>query len=266
MVGQLTFAAYNLGQATILWPSVAWSGLFASVNASKIYDIFHERNADVHMSEEQENVFVEYFMPHGVTPKQFERIEEKATKVLLKKGDFLIRKGDMLNHLYLVVDGSTHAHILGRRVTAASTSPVTRGDQLEGGDSGAWVGELTFLDKLWDFEQGNMRQQYESRDEKDMAKSPKLGLGISMYTIVADDDCIVMSWSHDEIADLMESSTDLRAALTRAMTSAVVGKVVNLTVSHSEPEMPRWSSWLSEWKNGARVQVRDAQKLLESQS
>ena len=53
MTGQITFAVYNLAQATILWPSVAWSTLFASVNAYKIMDIFHERNAEVHMTKEQ---------------------------------------------------------------------------------------------------------------------------------------------------------------------------------------------------------------------
>src|SRR5210317_587272 len=122
MTGQLMFAGYNLAQTTILWPSVAWSCLFATVNAVKIFEILHERHVDVHMNEAQEELFVEHFMPHGVTPKQFEKIDQKAAKFKLKAGDYLIRKGEKLDHVYLVVEGSTKAHILGRKLSAASTN------------------------------------------------------------------------------------------------------------------------------------------------
>lgn len=65
ITGNIMFVFYNLGQKTILWPSIAWSSLFAVVNGFKIFEIFHERNAEVHMTEEQEQVFVDHFMPHG---------------------------------------------------------------------------------------------------------------------------------------------------------------------------------------------------------
>jgi CRP-like cAMP-binding protein len=262
MTGQLTFAAYNLGQSTILWPSIAWSCLFAGVNAHKILDIFHERNAEVHMTAEQEEVFVEHFMPHGITPKQFERIDDKARGFHLKKGECLIRQGGKLDHLYLVIEGSTHAHILGRRLTAASTSPETKGDQLEGGDSGAWIGEMAFLHKF-----GGQGEITGNNISESQVASPvdKPGRGVSIYTILADEDCSVISWSHEDMKALMESSADLRAALTRAMTSAIVGKVVNLTVAHSKNKRRRWTTWLSDWRHndGARIQVQDEIKLPE---
>ena len=49
----------------------------------------------------------------------------------------------------------------------------------------------------------------------------------------------------------------MRGALTRAMTSALVGKVVNMTVSRTNA-MPTWSTWLSDWtrEDGAKVDVQ----------
>jgi CRP-like cAMP-binding protein len=265
MTGNILFVAYNLGQTRILWPSIAWSSLFAAVNGVKIFEILHERNAEVHMTKEQEAVFVEHFMPHGITPKQFERIENKADTRRLKKGEYLTRKGDKLDGLYLIIEGSTRAHILGRQLTAISTNPDTKGDQKEGGDSGAWVGEMAFLDRFWTKEQGKKTNETSS-EEASETQVPKKVLGVALYTImVASEECTVMSWSQDDMEELMESSTDLRAALTRAMTSALVGKVVNLTVSRIQRDAPRWTTWLSDWKHndGARVQVSSLQKMPE---
>lgn len=238
MTGQITFALYNLGQATILWPSVLWSGIFASVNAFKIMNVFQERTAEVHMNERQERMFVDYFMNHGITPLQFSWIEEKAQILRVPQGECLIRKGEKVDRIFLVIEGSTHAHILGRRLTAASTSMETRGDQLEGGDSGAWIGEMAFLHWLHqrdDLAQSDSNEGFQGR----------IGRGVSMYTIIADEDCTVLSWSHETMAELMETSSDLRSALTRAMTAAVVGKVVNLSISDSHKISERgWTKWL----------------------
>ena len=90
MTGSLASIVYITSQKQVLWLPVLWSSLFASVNGYKISQILHERTAEVHMTDRQEEVFVEHFMPHGITPKQFERIEEKAKKFKLKKGEFLV--------------------------------------------------------------------------------------------------------------------------------------------------------------------------------
>lgn len=66
-----------------------------------------------------------------------------------------------------------------------------------------------------------------------------------------------MRWSHADMEALMARSTDLRAAMTRAMTAAIVGKVINFTVSKSSA-LPTWSTWLDDWKHnaGARISVQ----------
>jgi hypothetical protein len=55
----------------------------------------------------------------------------------------------------------------------------------------------------------------------------------------------------------------MRGALTRAMTSAVVGKVVNMTFSRAK--VPQWTDWLGDWtrEDGAEVQLRRVQTLPE---
>jgi CRP-like cAMP-binding protein len=246
LTGNCMFILYVLQQNPILWPSIIWSGMFGTVNAWKIVEILHERTAEVHMNEDEQKLFVSHFMSHGVTPKQYERITKKATKLSLKKGDVLVRSGDKLKKIYLVAEGATRGLVLGRFVTAASTNPETKGDRKAGGDSGAWIGEMAFLDSLWELEQG-----------KTSESSKKVVEG-AIYTIVCDEDCTVLTWSHEDMAELMGSSNDLRSALTRAMTSALVGKVVNLTVSRTQQGLPHWSTWLSDWgsNDGAKVSLR----------
>ena len=55
----------------------------------------------------------------------------------------------------------------------------------------------------------------------------------------------------------------MRGALTRAMTSAVVGKVVNMTISRSK--LPQWTAWLRDWTrdDGAKVELQRIQTMPE---
>eukprot|EP00531_Pseudo-nitzschia_arenysensis_P010179 CAMPEP_0116134640 /NCGR_PEP_ID=MMETSP0329-20121206/10760_1 /TAXON_ID=697910 /ORGANISM="Pseudo-nitzschia arenysensis, Strain B593" /LENGTH=431 /DNA_ID=CAMNT_0003629377 /DNA_START=9 /DNA_END=1304 /DNA_ORIENTATION=- len=284
VTGNVCFIVYSLSQKIILWPNIFWSLLFGSVNSWKIYQIFDERNASVSMTKNQERIFVDFFMPHGVTPKQFERIEQSSEVIQLKKGELLIQKGEKPHSVYLIVEGSTNALRLGRRLTAASTTFETRGLQKEGGDSGAWAGEMAFLKQFWEKEQraivskGEEKATTNSSEENDKEESDSKGAvkiqhipsgRISeayIYSIIATEDCTVMSWSHEQMEELMKSSTDLRAALTRAMSSALVGKVVNLTMSRSQnTAVPPWLEWLKEWKStdGTSVEIDSEFRLAE---
>jgi CRP-like cAMP-binding protein len=223
-MGSVGNAIYRLTQKPFLWITVAWPTLFASVNGYKIVGILHERNAEVHMDEIQEQIYVEHFMVHGITPKQFERIENKAEVAHLDKNEVIIRKGGELNNIYLVVKGSTQAHILGRHLTAQSTSAKTKGDQKLGGDSGAWVGEIAFLDRLWEKEQrkanakvakkavkaeapkGNGSHKQEGEDEA-ARKGGNEKMSAVLYTIIAKEKCTVWKWSFEDMESLMSSST-----------------------------------------------------------
>jgi hypothetical protein len=53
--------------------------------------------------------------------------------------------------------------------------------------------------------------------------------------------------------------------MTRAMTSAVVGKVMNMTISKAQT--PTWSVWLSDWTrdDGAVIKVKRIIQLPEDE-
>lgn len=52
----------------------------------------------------------------------------------------------------------------------------------------------------------------------------------------------------------MSKSTDFRASLSRAMTSAIVSKVINFTVGKTS-NLPTWQSWLDDWRYNAGASV-----------
>jgi CRP-like cAMP-binding protein len=340
--GSACSVVYQASQVPVQWPPVLWSMMFAGVNSVKIYNILQERNSHVRLTGDQERMYVQHFLPHGVTPKQFEIVLHQAKIRTYPKGTVILKQGDKLEKVQLVVRGATRANILGRRVSAASM-PASPSDDDDESDSSqadsiaqshaarasAWIGEMTFLEKYWMQEQRHL-QPAKVREKAVKAPPPSVspasaqvddgspvkpvlasellvpsveggspvpegtgpgtkaegekagdvvlgskkrtvrpidasGLAIpeaktdySMYTIVATEDCTVLEWSHDDMQALMERSTDLRAALTRALSSAVVGKVINFTISKSQAHRS-WSQWLDDWKHsdGATIQVQD---------
>lgn len=291
VTGSLCATCYHVMLTPMRYPPILWSLTFAAVNSYKIFEIVVERQGAVNLSEEQEERYISFFMPHGVTPKQFELIDQRAEILHVKKGTLIIKQHDELKHVYLVVNGSTRASILGRFLTAASTTPTAHEERV-GGASGAWIGEMALLERVWLQEQGKQQQQHQQKQKaksngnnatttaaattasssspvqrsatpkasssdkndrskpqqqddntsiadetsaatkptettlstEEQAQHPQLKASRCMYTIVAAEDCLVLRWSHEDMQALMQKSTDMRAALTRAMTAAVVGK------------------------------------------
>ena len=76
--------------------------------------------------------------------------------------------------------------------------------------------------------------------------------GRALHTIICTEDATLRMWSHNDLEEILRTSPDMRAAMTRSMTAAVVGKVVNFTVSRGreggrdKDGRPTWSSWLRE--------------------
>ena len=249
---------------------MAWSSLFAATNALKIARILDERKGRVVLTEHEEDIYEEHFLSHGLTPKQFAKLLSCAEVIDAKKGDQIVRAGERIDKVYLVVQGQTRASFLGRRVTAASSAP---GNQvaLRGGDAGAWIGETAFLDWFWNKEKNAKKSALHKNDQKEDEEDdeeidddeedvapPASTVGLAIHTIVANtDDCELLCWKHSDLDVLMSKSADLRSALTRSMTAAIVGKVINLTVSRSVGSLPTWSTWLDDWKgtDAARINV-----------
>ncbi len=249
MTGSLGFVTYQLFQRPIRWVPIMWSALFSTVNAFKITSILFERTATVSFNDEEENIFVEHFMQHGVTPKQFENLIKKSKRMKFKAGEVIVQQGEPLEMVYLVINGATRAHRGGRHLSIVSSSPVNREKKIAG-DSGAWAGEISFLDWLWKMEQA---KQNDAKTGK--KNEPSIAISkVAMYSIVAKEKCEVLEWSYGDLQSLLDASTDMRAAMTRAMTAAIANKVVNYTVSRSANNKS-WSTWLSDWKNSGASSV-----------
>lgn len=267
MTGSTTFVVYQLAQQPIRWPSIIWSSLFAAVNAVKITSILNERQAPVALTQWEEEIFHEHFSPHGVTPKQFEKLMSKGQRKEMKAGALLSRQGEQIDKVVLVVRGKTRANVLGRHLTAIGSAPGNR-EKNVGGDSGAWVGEMAFLQAMWDKDHAPEKMQKriskpknetsgENQDSID-AVVLKSGLPLSnvegpykycaISTIVAAEDIEVIEWSFKDLEVVMKSSSDIQGSLTRAMTAAIVGKVLNFMVSRTSA-LPSWATWLDNWKN-----------------
>lgn len=284
MIGSLASVAFQYSMVPRRLPPILWSSLFATVNAFKISQILFERNAQVVLSPHEEQVYRDFFAPHGLTPKQFELVIQSATPVSFKKGQAILRQGVTLDHVHLVVQGSTRAHILGRHLSAVS-SDISKKEAYLGGDSGAWIGEMAFLEYCWEKEQkknnlvvpsngvaespgdgsgGNGGSSSSSEDGTADAlrrHPPGPRTGKSLYTIIATDDCELLRWSFDDMEALFGRSPDIRAAMTRAMTSAIVGKVINFTLSRKN-RMPNWTTWLDEIRyKGSSTYFTNSQQL-----
>jgi len=343
VTGSLSNVVYLSVQRPFRAAPVVWSLTFASVNGWKIKNILEERTSTVRLTKEQEDIYVTHFMPHGVTPKQFEAIYAAADVLRFKKGDVIKRQGEVLEHVYLIASGHTSATALGRRVSAASVVPdAEQAERKTAMSGGAWAGEIQFLEQYWIKEQKHIQKLHpsiqrvdaerknskgaeassggvvkerkskgvkngaesasartgdkqsddehpldgEHVDDPDALKNVEVNIshkrtfrfetrprpestrsGIaakSLITITAVDDCVVLRWSHEKMEELMARSTDMRAAMTRAMTAAIVGKVIHFTVSRAQSGaiLPMW---LQDWKYsaGAKIEVDEEEDVGE---
>ena len=287
------------------------------------YFILEEREGKTRQfTKKEEDVYEEHFLPYGVTPRQYEKLLNIMVQVKLKRGEVLLHKGDKFDAVYLVASGSTCGMTTGnisRRVTAASSVKGNK-DKLSGGDAGAWIGELTFLEILGDMqkskkisnttneaigntsdgnndnndtgersvvktiattastvlERSNSRQkevetQVSIKDKPNNhdRKTPQQQIssalssqnpthkinGRAILSYIAVQDSVIYKWDFEELANLLKTSAELRVAVTRAMTAAVVNKVVNLYLSKqdtdSEPGL--WKRWMQGANDSAYI-------------
>jgi len=260
---------------------IMWSSIFLLTNAYMVYYIYEERKGSLSKpwTEEEESVYMEHFRTHGVTPRQFEKLLSKASRIILPRGIVLVERGSKFESVYLVIEGVTMARSkLAKKVTAASSVPGNR-EILTGGDSGAWIGELAFLEKFSNLggspsssiqtninsiegamkpnqsleldkksnsdEHKKNHEQHHTNDPSSIIQPNATRIALLSYT--ASQDSVVLEWTHEDLAEILNSSVDIRGSLTRAMTAAVVGKVVNLYTSKAVMTEPgAWWHWKKE--------------------
>jgi len=266
-----------------LLPPFTWSSIFAMTNAYNIHLILDERSDKVTMTKDEQTLYEEHFLSHGVTPKQFRMILDKSEVLHVPKNHVIVRADALLDSVYLVVSGHTEASILGRHLTYASSQPGNNVRQ-KGGDSGAWVGEIPFLESLWQKEQikrrnttspmnflakrvedagdGNVEDVDDNEEDFDINGYSGDRSGRALFTIICTEDTTLRRWKHSDLEDLLRTGNEMLPALTRALTAGVVGKVVNFTISRGKEReqgelgSPTWSSWLQDGATANRAEVR----------
>lgn len=297
MTGNCTFVIYSLlSPPPIKWPAIAWSCLFASVNGFNIKKIWNERRGKVVLTPHEMEIYQEHFQPYGVTQFQFYKCVKAGHTKIIPAGEIISRQGHPITSVKLVVRGKTRANVSGRHLTAIGSMKGNRFRNV-GGDSGAWIGEMAFLQAKWDRDHaakataakaaladvadgknGNGAAQSgggEGDSSRESVQKKISGGGRSSTksaaitsitksgthddetdsttiahfssTIVAVEEVEIIEWSFDEMQKLLKVSNDMQGALTRAMTAAIVGKVVNFMVSR-QAAMPKWSTMLDNWR------------------
>jgi CRP-like cAMP-binding protein len=278
VTGSLSSVIYFLSRPPpLVIAPVIWSSVFTGTNLYMIYLIYEERKGKPEpMTAEEESAYEEHFLPYAVTPRQYEKLLKNAKKRELSRGDVLIQKGEKMKNVCLVVSGATEAvNTMSRRVTAASSSKGNK-DKLAGGDAGAWIGEIAFFDYLSERDQqtGTFKPSPPPAATKALPlataaavgetnTAPKQSDAITRGTatqnsiltyIATKDSTLIYQWDFEELADLMRTSSELRSSVSRAMTAAVVGKVVNLYISKADANKPMWKKWIGDnWQPSVPV-------------
>lgn len=285
----------QLGQRPIRIMPILWPSISGSVNLFFITRVLEERHSSVRLTQQQEDVYIKYFLPHGMTPKQFVNTYDLAELKVYPKGSTIIHPGHENHHVYLIIHGKTIRNLHGRKLLEISSA----GDGMfPNATAGDWYGEMCFLEEYGIKQQEQLqshtatppasnaslgsRNQGPIPDNNDSSTphsapsipasliasrhtfrprdvpAPEPMLKTAVSALEAEDDVTVLRWTHADMEQLMARSTDLRAALTRAMTAAICGKVINLSVSEhalispsSPSAAPPWSSWLHDWKHSA---------------
>mmetsp|Transcript_9156 Transcript_9156/g.18405 ORF Transcript_9156/g.18405 Transcript_9156/m.18405 type:complete len:496 (+) Transcript_9156:179-1666(+) len=297
MTGNCTFVIYSLLSPPIKWPAIVWAMTFASVNAFNITKILNERQGKVILTPREMEIYQEHFQPYGVTQFQFYKCVSMGHTKIIPAGEIISRQGHPIRSVKLVVRGKTRANVGGRHLTAIGSSKGNRFRNV-GGDSGAWIGEMAFLQAKWDRDHAtaaaasaaaaaaassdngggatssssggegdSLRESVKKKiseggrnikstaiasitksgsqeDDTDSTTTTELRF---MSTIVAVEEVEIIEWSFDEMRKLLKVSNDMKGAITRAMTAAIVGKVVNFMVSR-QAAMPQWSTMLDNWR------------------
>jgi len=102
------------------------------------------------------------------------------------------------------------------------------------------------LDKNSDGDSHKKNRKQNHKNEPSSISQPKAAR-IALLSYTASQDSVVLEWNHEDLAEILNSSIDIRRSLTRAMTAAVVGKVVNLYTSQAVmPEPVAWWPWKKE--------------------
>jgi hypothetical protein len=75
-----------------LYPPLTWASIFGATNAYNISLILSERSDKVTLTKDEQALYEEHFLTHGVTPKQFHMIMDKSKVIRVPKDQVIVTK------------------------------------------------------------------------------------------------------------------------------------------------------------------------------
>ena len=121
---------------------------FIAGHSIQIYLLLSQKMT-IQLTEEEEELYSQAFLPHGFTPKTFRSMADDAQMEFraIKKGGFLYKQGDEIDSVGFLVQGGMEANrdgnVYGRVLAVKGTTPGAPEH------NGGWCGE--FWDDHYDF-------------------------------------------------------------------------------------------------------------------
>jgi CRP-like cAMP-binding protein len=128
VVAGLILSAYFFFQESILWPPIAWNGVFISINAYHIRRLLLERRP-VQLSESESRLYQMVF--RTLTPREFVNLLAVGSWKQAAPKDRLVEQGAKLDGVFVIYSGEVGVEVDGAEVADL--------------DAGCFVGEISFL-------------------------------------------------------------------------------------------------------------------------
>ncbi|GAB5036857.1 cyclic nucleotide-binding domain partial [Nannochloropsis oceanica] len=204
MVATTCGVIYNITHSPPLRVPAIWGLVFLTVNGTMILSLLME-DKEIAFSKEELVLFEEHFLPYSLTPTQFRKLIAIAQWKEVPAGTTLAEEGERLTHLILISKGKVAAFVNQVPIQSFSTFPGAKDMETNKGiDSGAWIGEINFL------------------DEEKKAKG-------AIATFVTESPTRFVCWEHARLKGLLLDDAKLSRSVTHAINGALIGKLLSFT-------------------------------------
>mmetsp|Transcript_23766 Transcript_23766/g.51694 ORF Transcript_23766/g.51694 Transcript_23766/m.51694 type:complete len:406 (-) Transcript_23766:79-1296(-) len=189
--GSICGITFNISRKPPQYNAVMWGLVFVSVNVYHLYHLYLERTEDMTFNSNEMLLYTCHFQDWGVEPWQFKKLVklDGCQFRSYKKGQVVVRDGQPLDHVLMVVRGEVSAE--DPNVTSGSQPPLYtyRGD----GRNGCVIGGTALVDSTV------RSRKYPNR-----------------ITAAEDNTCVV-TWDTDKLASVMSNDKEIESAVLHAL-------------------------------------------------
>lgn len=171
-----------------LWIPIRWNSLFLLINAVMIGVLVKETLESYMIPEEQEKLYKSFFESKGMDVIDYMRLIGAAERREVKKGVKLITQGRHHDEVYFILSGS--CTVSKNNVQVANLKPNN------------FIGEMAFVRYISKLKEHDDDVHHVDKDSIDAIR-------IGSADVIADEDSVVYSWSHDTLHAILEQYKSL---------------------------------------------------------